>query len=65
MQVDLHLADGNKASVQVENDQAFYDLLNGEGAFSTGWAQADTGEWVRLSQVVSVRPQEEGGPLFA
>jgi hypothetical protein len=59
MQVDLHLADGRKATVQVEDEQGFYDLQNGEGAFSTGWAPADTGEWVRLSQVVSVRLHDD------
>jgi hypothetical protein len=55
MRVDLHLADGKKVSVQVEGDQGFYDLLNGQGEYLNGWARADTGEYVRLSQVVSVR----------
>ncbi|MDQ3857676.1 MAG: hypothetical protein M3327_04390 [Actinomycetota bacterium] len=55
MKLDLHLADGRKLALQVENERALYELLNGEGGYQTGWAQTSTGEYVRLSQVVSVR----------
>lgn len=55
MRLDLHLTDGRKLAVHVKDESALYELLNGEGGYKTGWAQTSTGEWVRLSQVVSVR----------
>jgi hypothetical protein len=55
MRVDLQLTDGRHATIEVENEQEFYDFQNGEKKYLTGWVQAMTGEWIRLSHVVSAR----------
>lgn len=60
MRVELGLADSRKVTIELESEQALNDLLNGAGAFETGWAMTKTGEYVRLSQVVSVRPRGAG-----
>ncbi|MDQ3867685.1 MAG: hypothetical protein M3304_12810 [Actinomycetota bacterium] len=55
MRVELRLADATAATLEIENEQEFNDLLNGKGRYMTGWAQTTTGEYVQLSQVVSLR----------
>jgi hypothetical protein len=55
MRVEVQLTNGGQVELEVEDEQEWHDFQNGEKKFATGWAQAMTGEWIRLSHVVSAR----------
>jgi len=56
MKVTLTLTTGRAVSIDVEDMQAFWRLLNGEDEFATGWVETPGGDWINLLAVVTARP---------